>query len=295
MSGKTYLQKIFLAVFCAAAFIAFACGNSAAQITEVSSTRQKARTTIRPKAKPTAKKVDYNKRITVTRVEKKSRRNYRRTTTRRTTTRRVVRKVSVLPLAVQLRLLKVDEAGKETEVDPQTQFTPTDRLRLSLKANQRGYLYVVRQKAQDEDGEIIFPTQIVNNGSNYVLPNLEYVLPSNCPKTVIPNPIDCSLTLEPAEVAPMEFFTVIFTRDSLVDLPENAQTTTNTRNKRVGLIDLMSSGKIPVTTLIALIEESGQDLVSQQGDSPFAVRIINQDVTDNEEIIETFVLVKKQN
>lgn len=287
MNQKTYLEKIFLAIFCAG-LIAFCAGNASAQITEVSTVKQKARTTIKPKAKPTAKKVDYNKRITIVRVEKKSRRNYRRTTTSKRTVQKktVVRKITVLPLAVQLRLLTVDEAGKETEVNPKTEFTPTDRLRLSLKANQRGYLYVIRQRSQEDDGEIIFPTMLVNNGSNYVAANLEYVLPSNCPKDLIPSPIDCSLTLLSSEDAPMEFFTVIFTRDSLVDLPNDV------RNKRVSLINLMSAGKIPLATLVDLIEDSGQDLIAQEGDTPFAVRIINKNVKDNEEIIETFVLGK---
>jgi hypothetical protein len=44
--------------------------------------------------------------------------------------------------------------------------------------------------------------------------------------------------------------------------------------------------------MIDLIEDSGQDLVSQQGDTAFAMRIVNINPKDNEEIIETFVLSK---
>jgi hypothetical protein len=285
MIGKTFLGKIFLAVFCIGIF-AFCAENASAQVDQVMVSRQKARTTIKPKAKPVAKKVDYNKRITITRVEKKSRKNYKKTTSKKTTAKKTVVKVSVLPLAVQMRLLTLDETGKETEVDPYSKFTTSDRLRLSLKSNQRGYLYVIHQKAPDVDGEIIFPTQLVNNGSNYIAANKEYILPSNCPKNVLPNPIDCSLTLASPDDAPQEYFTVIFTRDSLVDLPNDV------RNKRVSLQNLLSAGKIPFTTLIDLIEESGQDLVVQPGDTPAAMRIINKNVKDNEEIIETFILDK---
>ncbi|CAN5275806.1 hypothetical protein BH10ACI1_BH10ACI1_16260 [soil metagenome] len=289
MNKKTYLEKILLTISCAV-MIAFCAGNISAQINEVSTVNQKARTTIRPKAKPVTKKVDFNKPITITRVEKKSRRNYRRTTTnKRTVQKKIVRKVKVLPLAVQLRLLTVDEAGKETEVDSQTSFTTNTRLRLSLEANQLGYLYVIRQGAQEEDGEIIFPTQLVNNGSNNVAANKEYILPSNCPKDLIQNPIDCSLTLLPFETAPKEYFTIIFTRDLLVDLPNDV------RNRRVSLINLMSAGKLKSETLVNLIDDSSEDLVAQQGDTTFAVRIINTNVKDNEEIIETFVINKKQN
>ena len=284
MSEKTILGKIFLTAFCVVAIV-FCAGNISAQITEVSS--QKARTIIKPKAKPVTKKFDYNKRITITRVEKKSRKNYKKpTTSKKTTTKKVVRKISVLPLAVQLRLLIVDEDGKETEADPYSKFTTSDRLRLSLKSNQRGYLYVIHQKSPEVDGEIIFPTQLVNNGSNYIAANKDYILPSNCPKNLIPTPIDCSLTLFPVEDAPQEYFTVIFTRDSLVDLPNDV------RNKRVSLQNLLSAGKIPVKTLIDLIEDSGQDLVIQPGDTPAAMRIINTNVKDNEEIIETFIIDK---
>jgi hypothetical protein len=79
---------------------------------------------------------------------------------------------------------------------------------------------------------------------------------------------------------------LIFTRDSLVDLPNDV------KNTRVSLTNLMSAGKISAETLIDLIEDSGQDLVSQQGDTPYAMRIGNINAKDNEEIIETFVLGK---
>ena len=289
MNRKTYLEKVFLTIFCVGLF-AFCAGNAFAQVDQVMVTRQKAQTTIRPKAKPVTKKVNYTKPITIIRVEKKSRKNYKKptATTKKTTTKKVVRKISVLPLAIQLKLLTVDEAGVGTEIDPQTAFMTDVRLRLSLKANQRGYLYVIHQKAQEADGEKIFPTQLVNNGSNYVAANKEYILPSNCPKEL--TPIDCSLTLLPFETAPMEFFTLIFTRDQLVDLPNDVG------NKRVSLTKLSEgTGKIKAETLVSLIEDSGQNLVAQQGDTPFAVRIINTNVKDNEEIIETFIINKKGN
>lgn len=285
MIGKKIVEKIILPAFCAAIVI-FGTEKASAQISEVSS--QKARTTIKPKAKPTTKKVDYNKRITITRVEKKSRKNYKKspTTKRNTVAKKPVVKISVLPLAVQLRLLTVDEDGKETEIDPYSKFTTSDRLRLSLKTNQRGYLYVIHQKAPDVDGEIIFPTPLVNNGSNYIAANKDYILPSNCPKDTISSPIDCSLTLLSSEDAPQEYFTVIFTRDNLVDLPNDV------RNKRGSLQNLVSAGKIPFSSIVDLIEDSGQDLVIQPGDTPAAMRIINKNVKDNEEIIETFIIDK---
>ena len=260
-------------------------GAANAQVDDVMVVRQKAKTTIRPKAKRVAKKVNITRRVTIVRVEKKSRTNYRKQTVK--PVKRVVKTVQVPLLAAQLRLMNVDQEGKEAEVNPIAAFTTNDRLRLSIKANQSGYLYVIRQASPEADGEIIFPTTLVNNGSNLVKANVEYVLPRNCPKEYVPSPRDCALQLFPYADAPQEFFTLIFTRDSLVDLPSDAN-----KKQRVSVADLMSAGKISAKTMIDLIEDSGQDLVSQQGDTPFAMRIVNINPKDNEEIIETFVLSK---
>jgi hypothetical protein len=263
------------------------CGaaNSFAQVDDVLVVRQKAKTTIRPKAKQVSRKVNITQRVRIVRVEKKSRTVYRKTGTR-VVRQPVVKTIQVPLLAAQLRLLTVNAEGRENEVNPLAAFTANDRLRMSIKANQRGYLYIIRQASPEADGEIIFPTTLVNNGSNYVAANTEYILPSNCPKEYVPDPRECALTLFPYADAPQEYFTLIFTRDSLVDLPNDL------KNARVSLTNLMSAGKIGAKTMIDLIEDSGQDLVSQQGDTPFAMRIVNINPKDNEEIIETFVLSK---
>jgi hypothetical protein len=262
-----------------------AASAASAQVDDVLVVRQKAKTTIRPKAKPVSRKVNVMQRVRIVRVEKKSRTVYRKTTAK-VVRKPVVRTIQVPLLAAQLRLLTVNSEGKEAEVNPLAAFTPNDRLRLSIKANQRGYLYIIRQPSPEADGEIIFPTTLVNNGSNYVAANTEYILPSNCPKEYVADPRECALTLFPYDAAPQEYFTLIFTRDSLVDLPNDV------KNARVSLTNLMSAGRIGAKTMIDLIDDSGQDLVSQQGDTPFAMRIVNINPKDNEEIIETFVLSK---
>ncbi len=89
----------------------------------------------------------------------------------------------------------VNRDGSESEVNALAGFTPRDRLRLSVMANQRGFLYIIRQKSPEQDGEIIFPTTLVNGGRNSVAANYEYVIPSNCPKNIIKEPRECSLTL----------------------------------------------------------------------------------------------------
>ncbi len=266
---------VFAAVFAGVLFSAL---PASAQIDDVSIVKTRARTSIRPKAKPVSKKVDIRRKVTIVRVEKKSRSNYKK--------KKIVRRIVVPLLAAQFRLLTVDKDGKEVETNPLAAFTPNDRLRLSVKTNQRGYLYIIRQTAPDADGEIIFPTTLVNNGSNYVAANTEYVIPRGCPAEFAPDPSDCALRLATYEQAPQEYFTLIFTRDSLVDLPNDV------KNTRVSLANLMSAGRLESKTLVDLIDDSGQDLISQQGDTPYAVRIVNVNPKDNEEIIETFVLGK---
>lgn len=287
--GKRFKLKLFAFGFGLWTLL-FGISNSFGQVDDVVIVKQKAKTTIRPKAKPVTKKVDVTRKVSIVRVEKKSRTNYRKKNISpknvRTPSKPVVKKVFVPLLAVQLRLLTVDKNGNEREVNPLAAFSVSDRLRLSIKTNQRGYLYIIRQTSPEADGEIIFPTTLVNNGSNLVTPNLEYVIPRNCPPEYSTDPRDCALKLFPFEETPQEFFTLIFTRDSLVDLPNDV------KNTRVSLGNLMSAGKIKSKTLIDLIEESGQDLISQEGDTPFAMRIVNINPKDNEEIIETFVLSK---
>lgn len=286
MSQKLISVKFCFVIF-SLIFVSFCAGSVSAQVDQVVIVRQKAKTTIKPKAKPVAKKIDYRKKVTIVRVEKKSRKNYKKTTVRRNV-KPVVKRLQVPLLAVQLRLMLVNADGSETEANSLASFTSRDRLRLSVEANQPGFLYIIRQKSQEDDGEIIFPSTLVNNGSNLVTANTEYELPFNCPKDVISDPRDCSLTLFPAEESPQEFFTLVFTRDQLIDLPNDV------KNTRVSLANLMSAGKIEAKTLVELIEDSGQDLVAQAGDTPFAVRIVNINAKDNEEIIETFVLNKTQ-
>jgi len=289
MNQKMSLKKICLIFL--SLFFALSCTlNAFAQVDDVLIVKQKAKTTIKPKAKPVAKRVDVTKNVTITRVDKRNRTTYKKTSTgkmvKTVVRKQVVRKVQVPLLAIQLRLLLVNPNGTDEEIDPQAKFLSNDRLRLSFKTNQGGYLYVIRQRSPEEEGEIIFPTMLVNNGSNLVKANYEYILPKNCPKAQIPNPGDCSLSLFSLEEAPQEYFTLIFTRDRFVDLPNDA------KNSRVSLKNLMSAGKMDAKTLVGLIEDSNQDLIAQQGDTQYAMRIVNINAKDNEEIIETFVLDK---
>lgn len=284
MNLTTVIKRLTLAALAASLVVLSGAKDASAQMDEVVIVKQKARAAIRSKAKPAPNKIDFVRRVSIVRVEKKSRKNYKKPAATKGKT--IVKRLETQLLAIQLRLLIVNRDGSESEVNPVASFTPNDRLRLSVKANQRGFLYIIRQKSPEEDGEIIFPTTLVNGGKNLISANYEYVIPNNCPKDVIKDERDCALTLFSYADAPQEYFTLIFTRDQLVDLPDDV------KNTRVSLTNLMTAGRLESKTLVDLIEDSAQDLISQKGDTMFAVRVVNQNPKDNEEIIETFVLNK---
>jgi len=217
--------------------------------------------------------VTYDRPVEVERREK-PRRKPRRPRAKPTPRKpRVVEKV--LLLAVQYRILKVGTDGvmEETNATLNT-FFAGDRLRLAVKANQDGYLYVIHQPGKGMDGRIIFPQSRVNNGQNYVSRNQELLLPSNCdPK--IAKGADCSFPVMPP--AGQEYLTVIFSRDMLLDLPNEAA---------------QAGGVVRAAVIEQLFSESGQSIERVKGDTKYAIKLVNVNKADNEEIIQTLVLNK---
>jgi hypothetical protein len=216
--------------------------------------------------------VTYDRPVEVVRKEK-PRRRARRPRPKPTPKKpRVVEKV--LLLAVQYRILKVGSDGvmEETNATLNT-FSAGDRLRLAVKANQDGYLYVIHQPGKGMDGQIIFPQSRVNNGQNYVSRNQELLLPSNCDPNIARG-ADCSFpVLAPAG---QEYFTVIFSRDMLLDLPNEAA----------------QAGVVRASVIEQIYRDSEQSIERMKGDTKYAIKLVNINKADNEEIIQTLVLNK---
>lgn len=187
--------------------------------------------------------------------------------------RQVVQQAPLLKL--QWRVLKVNENGSAEETSPLAVFHVGDRLRLAVRTNQDGYLYIIHQPSPTEPGQIIFPDSRVNGGRNDVGRLQELILPSNCPAGT--NLRDCSLVVEPP--AGREVFTLVFTRDPITDLPNTAAE---------------STGGIPVATLMKLRADSGQTLKRLKGTTPLSVLVVNTNTKDNEDIFETLLLNKGQ-
>lgn len=197
-------------------------------------------------------------------------------TNRRVVKRRPAKAVEQAPLLkLQWRVLKVKDNGLDEETSPLALFHVGDRLRLAVKTNQNGYLYIIHQSSPTEPGVIIFPDSRVNNGRNDVGKQQEVILPSNCPAGMAPQ--DCSLAVAPP--AGREVFTLVFTRDPFTDLPNTAAE---------------STGGIPVQTLIKMRNDSGQTLRRIKGSTPLSVLVVNTNTKDNEDIFETLLLNKGQ-
>jgi|GEM_PF-3050771 len=183
--------------------------------------------------------------------------------------------VSAPLLKLQWRVLKVKENGDGEETSPLALFHAGDRLRLAVKANQDGFLYIIHQASPRDPGQIIFPDSRVNGGRNDVGKQVEIMLPSNCPAGMLMK--DCSLPVTGS--AGQEVFTLVFTRDPFTDLPNTAAE---------------STGGIPVETLLKLRSGSGQTLKRMKGSTPMSVLVINTNTKDNEDIFETLLLNKGQ-
>lgn len=204
--------------------------------------------------------------VNITRKKKVNRRRVRRVF-------KPVEKAVLLKL--EWKVYKVKDDGSEEETSPLAVFHNGDRLRVGVRTNQDGYLYIVHQSAPTAPGQIIFPDSRLNNGNNVVSKGQEFVLPSNCP-SMMPRR-DCSLLV--ALPAGQELFHLIFTRDPFTDLPSTASEAT---------------GGIPPEALIKLKADSGQVLKRSRGNTPLSVLVTNTNTRDNEDIFETLILNKGQ-
>lgn len=210
----------------------------------------------------------WDKPVTVKRVAKP---------TRKAVPQKHVEKVPLLTL--EWRVLKRGNEGKPQEVNPTTLFHTGDRLRLSIKANQNGYLYIIHN-SEGQDGTLIFPDSRINNGENYVKKDKEYILPAYCPTPEFDDPYDCWWKMTPP--GGREEFTVIFSRDMITDLP-NQSTESGGVIRRQIIEDLVShSGQ-------KLRRTSRPDLDPQQGGGAgrYITWVTNINARDNEELIES--------
>jgi len=90
----------------------------------------------------------------------------------------VAQLVSSHPLGLKYSVLKLGPDGNYSEVDPDSNFTAGDRIRVSVEVNDSGYLYVIAQ-GTSEKWQVLYPSPELDGGDNRVRKNMQY----NIPKT----------------------------------------------------------------------------------------------------------------
>jgi Domain of unknown function (DUF4384) len=188
-------------------------------------------------------------------------------------------------LALKYKVLRRGDGNSPESVDPAGQFKIRDQLKLAVTPNQNGFLYLVHGSV-GVDGKVIdpphviFPDPRIDNGLNAVQKNREYLVPQYCPE--FSDPKDCWLEITPPNGK--EFFTVIFSRDEITELPNKLTVDDIARN----------SGAISQQVIDAIKRSSGQTLAqdtppkstrSSRGDDSIYVRNTNR--KDNEELVDT--------
>ncbi len=86
-------------------------------------------------------------------------------------------KASQQPLGLRYALLKVGESGELSEVLPETTFHSGDKVKISLMANQPGYIYIIQQGSSGS-WRPLFPAQGDLPESNRVEAGRIYQVPS---------------------------------------------------------------------------------------------------------------------
>ena len=188
-------------------------------------------------------------------------------------------------LTLQWRVIKMNASGQAEETNPQSVFHFGDRLRLAVTVNQPGFLYIIHQPTPESNGRIIFPDSRLNEGRNEVARNVEFVLPpANCPA---PNPAtDCWFPVTPP--TGREVFTVVFSRDLLLDLPTDPATAASGISPQVIARLQRESGQ----QLQVRSRPAGQSQANLPAGGRYAVWVTNTNRRDNEDIILSIPLVK---
>ena len=80
------------------------------------------------------------------------------------------------PLGLRYSILKQMSGGETLEVDPDSIFHSGDRIRLSIEANDNGYLYIVL-RGSSGNWSLLFPSNEILGGNNTVEKGGHYEIP----------------------------------------------------------------------------------------------------------------------
>jgi Domain of unknown function (DUF4384) len=197
-------------------------------------------------------------------------------------------------LTLKYKLLQRVASGDGQTVDAaQTDFAIGDQFRLALTPNQRGYLYVIHHSVDNHNNivdqpHVIFPSPRINGGENEVKKDEQYVVPKFCPE--FDDPKDCWWEITPP--AGRDFFTVIYSRDKITDLPSSLSEADVTQNAKdaVALQTLEAFNKERDANKQSVARAKKIAFKSQRTTAEDGIFIQNTNRKDNEELIDTIEL-----
>ena len=194
-------------------------------------------------------------------------------------------------LTLKYQVLMRGDGGAAQRVDAvKTEFKVGDQLKLAVTPNQDGFLYIVHHSVDNnnkiiDQPHVIFPNPEINGGKNGVKKDERYIVPKRCPQ--FEDPEDCWWEITPP--SGKDFFTVIFSRDELKDLPSQMTSEDSGKDKDAVAMNIITQLKSTSNTKdIARADKIKID--SRNTTESDGTYIQNTNKNDNEEIFDAIEL-----
>ena len=81
------------------------------------------------------------------------------------------------PLGLRYSMLRINESNVFQEADPDSVFATGDRIKLRVRANDAGYLYVAQRGSSGRWG-VLFPSRQIDGGNNFIRKDEVYEVPA---------------------------------------------------------------------------------------------------------------------
>jgi hypothetical protein len=185
-------------------------------------------------------------------------------------------------LTLEYRVMQRGQDGGAVEANPLTIFHARDRIRLAIKPNQDGYLYIINQ-TEDQTGKVvdsphlIFPDSRIKNGQNFVKTNEELTLPAYCASDFTDDQGRCWWWMN--QNAGTEVVILILSRDLITDLQDNTI---------AGVVKADYIAQLKAGSGQRVKRTSRPDLSPEQGGGAgrYITWVTNTNTKDNEELID---------
>ena len=203
-----------------------------------------------------------------------------------------VKPVEVTPLlTLNYQVLVRGDGGMAQRVDAtKTDFKVGDQLKLAVTPNQSGFLYIVHHSIDNNNKlidrpHVVFPNPGINDGRNEVKKDEQYLVPKYCPQ--FEDPSDCWWEITPP--SGKDFFTVIFSRDEIADLPSKLTNEDSSNDKDAIAMNIIT--KIKSTSNTKDIARTDKIKINSRSTTVSdGTYVQNTNKNDNEELFDTIEL-----